>query len=502
MLKKLLKQNIKTKGLQIKPGLKAASLDIAQISDINSLVYPLEDAKLNTYIPTVSIGDKVKKGQVIAEAENAHGLKILAALDGVIETIDEVKAPLPQKITPALIIKPDNKKYWFDDVFFNIDVKLDEYPKEMIFEKIVQANIQGLGGGLFLSAKKILGSNIEHIVLNAVECEPILNCDEAVLYNYLAEVLAGGIFLKNAAKAKTITIVLKENKKDLINHISHFVKNNEQFNGINLATVPDLYPSGAEKEILKHVFNTKLTSAQHATDHGFLMQNVMTCVSIFRAVTCDLPQLERVFSVFGKNIESPTNLVAPIGVTVEDILAFLKIDSNKVDSIRIGGLMMGEDIVKGTSRKHSALLKSSNGIILNTYEDKEVSECINCGECVKACPVDLVPNKMFKAAQADDFNSSYLKNLSECMNCNLCNYVCPSNIDLVGMFKYAKQQKAMIQEEQKRAEYINNLTQKKIERTKFEKQEKERIKQERKLARQKRLEEKQKKEQETNETTA
>jgi len=501
MLKKLLNPNIKTKGLQIKPDLKAASLDIAQINNVNSLVYPLEDSKLNSYTPTVKIGKKIKKGQVIADANDAHGLKILASLDGIVEGIENVKSPLPQKIVKALIIKPENKNYWFDDVFFNLDVNLSEYPKEMIFEKIVKANIQGLGGGLFLSAKKLLGSNIEHIVLNSVECEPILNCDEALMHNYLAEVLAGGIFLKTATKAKTITIVLKENKKNLIEHIKHFVKHNEQFNGINVAIVPDQYPSGAEKEILKHVFSKKLTSNQHATDHGFLMQNVMTCVSIFRAVTCDLPQLERVFSVFGKNIDNPTNLVAPIGVTAEDILAFLKIDPNQVDSIRVGGLMMGEDIIKDNSIKYTALLKSSNGIILNTHEEKKVSECINCGDCVKVCPVNLVPNKMFKASQIEDFNSPYLKNLSECMNCNLCNYVCPSNIDLVGMFKYAKQQKVLIKEEHKRAEYINNLTQKKIERTEFEKQEKERIKQERKLARQKRLAEKQKKEQ-ANEASA
>jgi electron transport complex protein RnfC len=496
MLSKLFRKTNETRGLQIKPKLNAASLDIVKLDNINTLVYPLEDAKFNTYIPTVNVGDKVSKEQVIANAENAHGLKILAAADGIIKAIEVVKAPLPQKTTTAIIIEPENKQYIFEDVMFNMDVHIADYPSEMIFQKTVQANIQGLGGGLFLAAKKMQATTVKHVIINAVECEPVLNCDEAVLTHYLAESLFGGLLIQKAVQADNITIVLKENKTQLIEHISHFVENNEMFKNIEVVTVPDLYPAGAEKEILKHCFNIDLQSKDIAVEKGFLMQNAMTCISIFRAVTADLKQLERIYSVFGKDIKDPKNVLAPIGATAEDILKFLKLDSSQVNSIRVGGLMMGEDIIDDNSIKHTALLKSSNGIILNTAEKLNVTDCINCGECVKVCPVDLAPHKMFKAADNDDFENVYLDRLADCMNCNLCNYVCPSNIDLVGMFKYAKQQVHLIEEEKKRAEYINELTRKKRERTKAEEQEKERIKQERKLAREKRLAAKKAKEQE------
>lgn len=493
MLKNLFQKKYKITGKQLKPNLAAPSLDIVKINNINHLVYPLQDAKFNDYIPTVKVGDIVSKNQEIATAENAHGLKILSSDDGIITSIEDVNTPIPQKISKAIIIKPDNKQYVFEDVLFNTDINVNEYPAEMIFEKTVQANIQGLGGGLFLSAKKMQGKKVKHIILNAVECEPILNCDEAVLTHYLAEVLTGGLFLQKATNAKTITIVIKENKQDLLKHVNHFIKNNEMFHNIITTTVPDVYPAGAEKEIIKGVFNKKIPSKEVSIEHGFLMQNVMTAVSIFRAVTTDLKQLERVHSVFGNNIKEPKNILAPVGATVEDLLEFLKIDKSDITSIRVGGIMMGEDIIKN-DLKHTALLKSSNGIILNTYVKKEPTDCINCGDCVKVCPVDLKPHKMFKAADNDDFTNVYLKDLSDCMNCNLCNIVCPSNIDLVGMFKYAKQEVHNIQKEKQRADYINELTQKKNNRTEADRLEKERVKLERKLARKKRLEEKKKKE--------
>lgn len=488
MLKKVLNKKYKITGLKIKPSLTPASLDIVKIDTIEKLVYPLQDAKFNFYKPTVQIGERVKKGQTIAVAENAHGLKILASAESVVDSIEMVKAPLPQKLVDAMVLKPINHTYTFEDVFYNIDVNVDEFPREHIFQSIVQANIQGLGGGLFLAAKKMIAcKQAQHIIINAVECEPILNCDEALLTHYLAESLVGGLFLQKATDAKQVTIVLKENKKELITHIQHFIKHNKQFKDINVKTVPDIYPAGAEKEIIKHCFNKKLTAHEHATNFGFLMQNNMTCISIFRAVTTQAPQLERVYSLFGKNITNPQNILAPIGVTVEDILRFSKIEQTDVSSVRIGGLMMGEDITNETNINTTALLKSSNGIILNTAEDKKAVDCINCGKCVEVCPVDLVPDKMFKAGTADDFNNKYFKNLDECMMCGLCNHVCPSHIDLVGMFKYSRQQINMINEEKSRADYINKLTSKKHKREETEKLEKERVKLERKKAREARL---------------
>jgi Na+-translocating ferredoxin:NAD+ oxidoreductase subunit C len=485
MLNKILNKNLKPRGLKIKPDIMPAGLDIIKIDKVNQLVFALEDSKFNTYIPTVKIGDKVKKDQTIAEAENAHGLKILASYNGVVQAIEKVKAPLAQKTCDAIIIKPEKEDYIFEDVLYNIDLAFNEYPKEMIFQKIVQANIQGLGGGLFLAGKKVLNKNIKHLILNSVECEPILNCDEALLTNYLAETLAGGLFLQKVSNAKTITIVVKENKKELISHLKHFIKHNEQFNNIAVATVPDRYPSGAEKEIIRYTFNKYLKAKDITTEHGFLVQNTMTAISVFRAVTCDLKQHERVVCVFGKNINNPKNVLVPNGTTVEDLLKFLKIDD--VKSVRLGGLMMGEDIVDDRSIKNTALLKSSNGVILNNFENKVVAPCINCDKCIPVCPVDLIPYKMFKAALAEDFENKYLDDVFECMNCNLCNAVCPSNIDLVGMFKYAKQEKILIAKENERFEYIDKLTHKKMKRNEEENKEKERVKLERKKAREKRL---------------
>lgn len=485
ILDKIFNKNIRPRGRKIELDIKPASLDIVKLDKVEKLVYALEDSKFNYYTPTVNIGDKVTKGQVIAECKDVPGLKKLISYDGTVIAFKKAKAPIPQKTCDAIIIKPDNKEYVFEDVLYNIDVHLAEYSQEMIFDKMVKANIKGLGGGLFFSAQKLLSKNVQHVILNGAECEPILNCDEALMHNYLAEILAGGIFLKKAAAAKTLTIVVKENKKELIEHINHFIKNNEDFNNISLATVPDTYPAGAEKEILRYVFNKQLTAEQISTDHGFLMQNIMTSVCVFRAVTCDLSQLERVVSVFGKNIDKPRNILVPKGATLNDILRYLKIE--KPSSVRLGGFMMGEDIIEDDSIEDTILLKSSNAIILNTAENKETTDCINCGECVKVCPVDLVPNKMFEAGTAEDFENKYLSNLKECMLCGLCNHVCPSNINLVGMFKYARQEKNKIISEKSRAEYISKLTNNKIARNEAINQEKERIKLERKKAREARL---------------
>lgn len=61
--------------------------------------------------------------------------------------------------------------------------------------------------------------------------------------------------------------------------------------------------------------------------------------------------------------------------------------------------------------------------------------CINCGSCGTVCPINLVPNKMYKLAQNGD-KEGFLKIYGDyCIGCGCCSYVCPAKIPLKQGFK-------------------------------------------------------------------
>jgi len=52
--------------------------------------------------------------------------------------------------------------------------------------------------------------------------------------------------------------------------------------------------------------------------------------------------------------------------------------------------------------------------------------CLNCGECVRACPVRLRPNTLSTLCEYSRFEDALGYDLLTCIECGVCTYVCPS----------------------------------------------------------------------------
>ena len=73
-----------------------------------------------------------------------------------------------------------------------------------------------------------------------------------------------------------------------------------------------------------------------------------------------------------------------------------------------------------------------------TRETNRALPCIRCGQCVEACPADLLPHDMYWQAKAKNFDRAAEYSVRDCIECGACNYVCPSRIPLAQYFKQAK----------------------------------------------------------------
>ena len=64
--------------------------------------------------------------------------------------------------------------------------------------------------------------------------------------------------------------------------------------------------------------------------------------------------------------------------------------------------------------------------------------CINCGQCIEACPIKLQPDQLLKLSDANDWDQADSLRLQDCIECGLCDRVCPSEINLSARFTQAK----------------------------------------------------------------
>ncbi|MEG1777481.1 MAG: 4Fe-4S dicluster domain-containing protein, partial [Angelakisella sp.] len=132
------------------------------------------------------------------------------------------------------------------------------------------------------------------------------------------------------------------------------------------------------------------------------------------------------------------NIIAPIGTSIADMIAFCggyRCDAKK---ILMGGPMMGISVPSD----EYPLLKNNNAILAFDEKDAEQapeSACIKCGACLRACPFNLAPASIDKAYHAGNTDALKKLKVNLCMECGCCSYVCPAKRDLVMSNKLGKQ---------------------------------------------------------------
>ena len=66
------------------------------------------------------------------------------------------------------------------------------------------------------------------------------------------------------------------------------------------------------------------------------------------------------------------------------------------------------------------------------------TNCIKCGRCISACPLNLMPTELEKAYDRRDKETLMKLKVGLCMNCGSCSYVCPAKRDLAEKNQLAK----------------------------------------------------------------
>jgi len=189
------------------------------------------------------------------------------------------------------------------------------------------------------------------------------------------------------------------------------------------------------------VTNREVPSGGLPTDVGCVVQNVGTAAAVYRWICEGEPLISRVTTVTGPGVESPMNVIARIGTTIEDIVAYAGGYTDRADQLIIGGPMCGRSV----STDRVPLVKATNCVLV-LDEGRTVGAeqpCIRCGECATVCPVRLLPQQLFWYACADNESKLRSHGLTDCIECGCCDLVCPSHIPLTADFRNAK---ARIQE--------------------------------------------------------
>ena len=432
-----------------KAGSTAAS--ILHVPVPEQLVLPITQHAGDPAQPVVGIGERVLKGQLIAATEGALGAPVHASSSGKIVAIEPW--PVPRRYgdtAPCIVIECDGEDRPVEAA--EAMPAFEALESDVLLSRILQGGIVGLGGAVFPTAQKLMqaiSGKIEFLILNGVECEPYISCDDMLMREYAREVLGGARILLHALQIDVCYVAVESDKPEALQTLSEVMSELDD-DRLVLKQVPTIYPSGGEDQLVQLVANREVPSGGLPTDVGCLVQNVGTAAAIYDWIESNEPLISRITTVTGDGVANPVNVKARLGTTVADIIEATGGYTENAKQLVIGGPMTG----KSVTTDRVPLVKAANCILVMSERPAVGPElpCIRCGDCAAVCPVQLLPQQLFWYACADDEAKLRSYGLTDCIECGCCDLVCPSHIPLTFDFRMAKARIRELADEKARAE--------------------------------------------------
>lgn len=329
-------------------------------------------------------------------------------------------------------------------------------------DKLFAAGVVGCGGAGFPTHVKLSG-NIQHLIINGAECEPLLRTDRYIMTNFARELVETAETLRAELGAEDCTFGLKKGYKSEIAALSGEIEAHNYGGRILLHTMESFYPAGDEQTLVREVTGETVPPAGIPLDVGCAVTNAATLLCICHALK-DEPFTEKYLTVTGE-VRKPVVLKVPIGTSFRACIELAGGALCDEYFLVSGGPMMGrpipmadldnEYVTKTTSGilvlRADSFLSRHNDIPVAHMLNRAHSACIQCSYCTQMCPRHLMghplqPHKIMRKTSLSGsidglLGDPEIQNALLCCECGICElYACPMGLQprkINGMLKRA-----------------------------------------------------------------
>jgi electron transport complex protein RnfC len=284
-------------------------------------------------------------------------------------------------------------------------------------------------------------------------------------------IVSGAAIMMHAVGARSCIIALEDDKPEAFESLHEALT--RVSTPITVTTVPAKYPQGGERQLIRAITGAEVPYGQLPLDIGIVCNNIGTAAAVDDAVMHGRPLVSRVVTVTGGAVVEPRNVEALFGTPINELIATCGGYHMAPERLLMGGPMMGyrlaDDrvpVVKGTN----CIIAAAPG---EFAAPAPAMPCIRCGECVSACPADLLPQQLHWATRSGDLDGAERLHLFDCIECGCCDVVCPSHIPLVDTFRWAKGEVFQRETERRKADLSKRRHDARVERIEEERRERE-----------------------------
>ncbi|MCR5108949.1 MAG: SLBB domain-containing protein [Lachnospiraceae bacterium] len=300
--------------------------------------------------------------------------------------------------------------------------------------------VVGAGGAGFPSYAKMT-DKADTVILNCVECEPLLKLHRQLLAEHTREIVGMLDEVRQIFGAKEAVIGIKSEYVTTIEALEGVLKD---YDSVRMEKVTPAYPMGDEVILIYEATGRVIRPGGIPAEENVVVYNVETMYNLYRAVYKEEPVTDKLVSIVGE-VTDPVTLRLPIGTTVKEAVK-LAGDVTVEDPVYLmGGPMMGfrgdsDTVIKKTTnaiivlgRDHPVIMKLDKN--LDVERRRASSACCQCRTCTDLCsrhalghPIE--PHRIMRAVANQDVSDlSVFMNAAYCSGCGICEkYACPQGL--------------------------------------------------------------------------
>lgn len=393
-------------------------------------VVPLYQHAGSAIQPTVSVGDTVREGMVIADSDNRLSVPIHAPIPGRVATIGTTRLS-DGTTSPAIGITLAGE---FD--------RLGRRPEPVAWREKTSAEILDAirAGGVVCGPRSPVPAHLYLrprrgrkevvLLLDVAEMEPYMTADLELLVSATDEVMTGLAIAARALGTEDVRTVVGRG----FARGRRAIRRHGDGGSIPIVSVPHRYPVNDPVLLKRRLFAMERRAEEHTE---LVVISPSTAYAVHEAVVYGKPQIERVVAVGGGAVRRPAHVRVRIGTAIAEVLEECGGLTEAPSQIIAGGTITGRVV----ANVNMPVVKNTAAILALRADEVHAGReepCVGCGACTRACPVALDPILLHDLVLSGRVGESRANGLDQCLECGLCAHVCPSRIPLVETLRAGK----------------------------------------------------------------
>ena len=368
----------------------------------------------------VQVGDKVKTGQKLQLGEKSTDY-LISTVTGNISGISEYIGYLRQSYT-AISIDTAKEDQWV--------YEFSETGKTPLREKTLDF-FGSLPGNPDFASILSVQPPVNTLVVNGIDQDLLVTTNQVIVRTQIERLKEGIANLKKIFSGSRLIIAVAP---DLVPEARK--------TGVEVLSVKPSYPDTLPKMIMKNLLRKEVAPGKSCEEMGVGFVTAEAVVALAGAFSEGKMPVTKMITVIGKD-NAAVNVIARIGTPVGDILNALQIQTSHGDALVLGGPMTGRAVYS----EDAPVLYDTDALMVQDKEQivrSSDTHCVNCGECVRACPARVPANMLIRLLENGLYEEAVEQyDLLSCIECGLCSYVCIAQIPLfhyimLGKYEFAR----------------------------------------------------------------